>query len=205
VVPPSYRDYRLPRGRHGLGGREVLENQRWRLIGAGAEILAEARLEGVTSRAVARRAGVSGETFYRHFADVPDLLVAAFAVAAQLLVEVVGRACVEGCDGAGAAAAALEAALVFGAAEPGLGALMRTEVAVALPQLAAERERLLGRLAALAVGEGRGPTSRAGLAAVGALLSIGLDLLEAGEPTGSETAGELAGLLMSAAADSDRG
>ena len=53
----SFRDHRLPPGRHGLSREEVVESQRWRLLGAVAEELAESGHVRTTSTRVARRAG----------------------------------------------------------------------------------------------------------------------------------------------------
>ena len=143
---PSYRDYKLPHGRHGLRRSEVVENQRWRLIGAASEVLAERRVTGITSRLVAHRAGVSSETFYEHFEGVDDVLIAAFANAAQLLVELVGAAHSASAEPHDACQKALSSALSLAAKEPGLGAVMRTEVAVAIPGVMNEWEQLLARL-----------------------------------------------------------
>jgi AcrR family transcriptional regulator len=185
-----------------LGAERVAANQRLRLVGAGSDLLAERRLLGLTSRLICRRAGVSGHTFYEHFENVDALLTAAFANAAQLLVGLIANACAVAADRDEKPQKALAAAASLGAEEPGLVALMRLEIAVAIPEVGAERERLIGRLATLAASWGRGPASRAG---VGAVLSIGHDRLEAGGETGRPITGELAGLLMSAAPDADGG
>jgi AcrR family transcriptional regulator len=198
MSPPSFRDYRLPRGNHGLSPAQVAENQRWRLLGAASEVLAERRLLGLTSRLIARRAGVSSHTFYEHFDDVDDVLAAAFANVARLLVESTGTAFAAHEDPMGAWDAALSAALAVGAREPGLAALMRIELAVAVPAIGAERERLLGRLAALAGGHGRGgrrPSTSGDRLATGAVLALGVERLEAGSAESRDAAAELAALL----------
>jgi AcrR family transcriptional regulator len=166
VAPgPSYRDYQLPSGRHALGPQQVAANQRLRLIGAAGDLLADGQLLGLTSRMIARHAGVSSQTFYEHFENVDALLTAAFANTAQLLVELIAGACT-GAGGHGEQVQkALAAAISLGAEEPGLAALMRLEVAVAIPEVGAERERLLARLVALGGnlrGGGRGTASVAG-------------------------------------------
>ena len=152
MPPPSYRDYRLPPGRHGLGAEEVAANQRWRLIGAASEVLAEKRLLGLSSRLICRRAGVSNHTFYKHFHDVDDLITVAFANAAEILVDTVADGCMAGADHDRRTERALAAALTLGAEERALASLMRLEIAVAIPAVGAERERLVARLAALVPG-----------------------------------------------------
>jgi AcrR family transcriptional regulator len=161
MPPPSYRDYQLPRGRHGLAAETVAENQRWRLIGAASELLAEHGLLGLSSRLIARRAGVSSHTFYEHFESVDAVLTAAFANAAELLVGLLARTCDEIDPGH---QKALGAALGLGAEEAGLVALLRVEVSVAIPEIGAERERLLARLDALAAARGTETHRRSAIA-----------------------------------------
>jgi AcrR family transcriptional regulator len=196
LSPSAYGDYRLPRGRHGLSREEVAANQRLRLIGAASELLAEERLEGLTSSAIAARAGVSGHTFYEHFANVDDVLAASFAVAARLLVETLATACAEG--DARRRRAPVAAVVSLGAEEVGLTALMRTELAVAIPRLAAERQRLIGRLEALLGGSGRegvGGSGRGRDAALAGALALGVDRLEAEGSAAEGAAAELGALL----------
>lgn len=148
MTAPSDRYRRLPGGRHRLSRAEVAEDQRRRLLAAAADVLAERRIGGLSARLIARRAGVSNYTFYEHFNSVDAVLIASFAVAAQLLVEVVAGACDEGPNPA-SSERAVASAFNLGLEEPGLAALMGLEVAVALPQVGEERERLVRRLAEL--------------------------------------------------------
>jgi AcrR family transcriptional regulator len=193
MPPPSFRDYRLPSGRHGLTPAQVAENQRLRLIGAGSDLLAEGRLPGLTSRLICRRAGVSGHTFYEHFANVDALLVAAFANAAQLLVELIAGACTGRADRGERIQKALAAAVCLGGEEHGFAALFRIEVAVAIPEVGAERERMLARLSALAAGR-RPETDRC--TAIAAAFALAVDQLE-GKALGATASigGELTALL----------
>jgi AcrR family transcriptional regulator len=184
---------RLPPGRHGLSPAEVTADQRRRLTRAASALLAERRLTGLSSRRIARRAGVSSHTFYEHFESVDDVLIAAFADAAQLLVEVVGAGCAADGMPDRARLGALGAALALGADEPGLAALMRVEVAVAIPEVGAERERLVGRLGALP--RGRDTFGRREVA-VAAALALAAEWLEHGATKGADrSSGELASLL----------
>jgi AcrR family transcriptional regulator len=193
MPPPSFGEYRLPRGNHGLSREQVAENQRWRLLGAASELLAEGRLAGLSSRLIARRASVSSHTFYAHFENVDDVLAAAFANAAKLLVAATGAAFAAHGDPEGAWGAALSSALAAGTAEPGLAALMRIELAVAVPAVGAERECLLGRLAALPASGAASGNGRAGPAGA---LGLAVDQLEGGnaDATGAFSR-ELATLL----------
>jgi AcrR family transcriptional regulator len=161
MPPPSFRDYRLPRGNHGLSRAQVIENQRWRLLGAASELLAERRLTGLSSRVIARRAGVSSHTFYEHFEDVDALLAAAFANACQVVVELIAAACAGASDHREQIGKAVAAAVSLGDEDPGLASLFRVEVGVGIPEVGAERERLVARLVALSRNHGKGAYGRA--------------------------------------------
>ncbi len=165
MTRPSYRDYRLPQGRHGLSPAQVAANQRWRLIGAASDVLADNGLIGVTIRSIARRAGVSVHTFYEHFDSVDDVLIAAFGNASELLAELAASAYA----GAGSLEEgrrlAVDEALALGAREPALSALMRMELAVGVRAIGVERDRLVSRLDGLA-GGARGGSGRISVAAV---------------------------------------
>jgi AcrR family transcriptional regulator len=191
---PSFGDYRLPRGNHGLSRAQVVENQRWRLLGAASEVLAERRLAGVSSRLIARRAGVSSHTFYEHFEDVDDVLAAAFANAAQLLVESTGAAFAAHEEPEAAWGAALSVALAVADEERGLAALMRPELAVAVRAVAAERRQLVGRLVAFEGNDRRGTAESASVAGA---LALAIEKLENALPDdGSLSGRELAVLLQ---------
>jgi AcrR family transcriptional regulator len=194
LSPPGYGDYRLPRGRHGLSREEVTANQRLRLIGAASELLVEERLEGLTSRAIARRAGVSSHTFYEHFTDVDDVLTASYALASRLLFETLAAACAEG-EGPSGRREALSAALSLGAEEAWLIALMRIELAVAIPGVAADRERLTRWLRALLGGSESEGSGRGLDAALAAALAVGVDRLDAERTAAAGIVAELGSLL----------
>lgn len=73
LAPPQ----RLPRGPHGLSRAEISASQRQRLLAAGVELLAEKGL-ATTVADVTAKAGVSRKTFYDHFGDREDCLLAAY-------------------------------------------------------------------------------------------------------------------------------
>lgn len=199
MPPPSYRDYKLPRGRHGLAREEVAANQRWRLIGAAADVFAERGVGGTTSRLIALRAGVSSYTFYEFFSGVEDVLEASFEVAAQSLGEVIVAACEERSDGEAGLAAVIGAALAFGAAEPGLAAVIGLPLAVSQPAVAAGRAELLKKIGGLLDGCRSGKPTGApvstGPVTVAAALELGLQLLGAGSED-EGLAGELGELAL---------
>jgi AcrR family transcriptional regulator len=140
---------RLPRGRHLLTAAEVAENQRWRLLGAAADLFyARGRL-GLTSKGIAAGAGVSASTFYRYFDNVAHCLDTAFEVAADSLLRALEGRCRIAPDQPGRARAGSEALLGFVAAEPQLACLLGTELAVTQKTIAPRRRRLITRLAVL--------------------------------------------------------
>jgi AcrR family transcriptional regulator len=142
-------DRRLPRGRHGLDPELIAESQRWRLLVAVGEVLAERGYDRLGSREVASAAGVSSATFYRHFEDIDACLIAAHEMAGDCVYDLAA----EGCRGVGEWGQRLQSALgavfAFLASEPALARLLAADVAAGVPAIAAARERLLGRLAGL--------------------------------------------------------
>jgi AcrR family transcriptional regulator len=68
----------LPRGPHQLTREQVAESQRTRLMVSMTELMAERGYAGVSIGELAHRAGVSRTTFYVHFADKQDCVLAAY-------------------------------------------------------------------------------------------------------------------------------
>ncbi len=145
-APRPLAAYRLPRGRHGLPRELVAESQRWRLLGAAAEELADRGYAEVTARGIAVRAGVSPATFYGNFEDVDDCLGAAFAVAAGCLSDLVSGACERPLRWPERLSAAVRASLDFVDAEPALAHLLLAEAPAGVPAIAASREDLVAEL-----------------------------------------------------------
>jgi len=91
----SFAEFRLPPGRHGIPPDQVAENQRWRLLGAAAEVLAEQGHVNTNSTRVSKAAGVSPATFYQHFDNIGACLLAAYEAATDCVMEIVSEACRE--------------------------------------------------------------------------------------------------------------
>jgi AcrR family transcriptional regulator len=140
--------YRLPRGRHGIPPEQVAENQRWRLLGAAAEVMAERGYLETTSARIARRAAVSSSAFYKHFENVSACLTAAFELAAENIVAIVSDSCRTATDRDARLGAAIGAVLEFLAADPAFASLLGDVAPAADPAFAAARTRLFDRLAA---------------------------------------------------------
>jgi AcrR family transcriptional regulator len=68
----------LPRGPHHLTSEEVAEDQRRRLLDSMVELAGERGYAAIAVADIIARAGVSRKTFYVHFEERRDLLLAAF-------------------------------------------------------------------------------------------------------------------------------
>ncbi len=148
--PASFADFRLPPGRHGIPPGEVAENQRWRLLGAAAEVLAERGHVHTTSTRVAKAAGVSPATFYLHFDNVSDCLLAAYVSAADWIWGVIAEACREQEIGwRQRLGVAVGSSLRLLAVEPATANLLGSEAPAGERAIAAAREELVERLAVL--------------------------------------------------------
>ncbi|HUC08673.1 MAG TPA: TetR/AcrR family transcriptional regulator [Solirubrobacterales bacterium] len=148
---------RLPPGRHGIPANLVKEHQRLRLLAGMAEALGEHGYANVTTTHISERANVSTGTFYKHFGNLWDCLLAAYVAAADRLCAEIEAACAASRDddafeaaGEGdALAAGIDAALAFFAAQPELGQLLSAQAPREASALCAARRILISRLAAM--------------------------------------------------------
>lgn len=76
----------LPHGPHELSREQVAESQRTRLISALTELMAAHGYHGVRVAELVARAGVSKATFYEHFADKEQCMLAAYDQYARTLI-----------------------------------------------------------------------------------------------------------------------
>jgi AcrR family transcriptional regulator len=140
---------RLPRGRHGIPNGLVVEHQRLRLLAAMAEALGEHGYAAVTTTHVSERANVSTSTFYKHFGNLWDCLLAAYVTAADRLCETIETACAEAEPASDRVLLGVEAALGLFATEPQLGRLLSAQAPREATALSAARRLLISRLAAM--------------------------------------------------------
>ncbi len=148
---PPLSAFQLPRGRHGIPPEQVVESQRWRLLGATAEVLAERGYARTRVADIAARAGVSRGTLYALFEDLPACLLATYEMAAECVCDLAGSACGGEAEWGERLRAALGEILAFLAEEPALAHLLGAEVAASAPAIAAARERLLETLIEMGV------------------------------------------------------
>jgi len=139
---------RLAPGAHGLPRTLVEENQRQRLLAAAAECLLERGYGRISTTAVARAAGVSSATLYRHFDDIWACLLCAYEAAADRLCETVEDACADAAKGR-AGPEAIAAGLALLAAQPARAYLLSAEPPLQARGLWTARSRLVARLVTL--------------------------------------------------------
>ncbi len=140
---------RLPPGRHGIPANLVVEHQRRRLIVAMAEALAEHGYAGVTTTHVSERAGVSTSTFYKHFGNLWDCVLAAYVASADRLCAEIEAACAARDPRSASLQVGIDAALAFLASEPPLAQLLCTQAPREAIAVTAARRLLVSRLAAM--------------------------------------------------------
>lgn len=146
---------RLPAGRYGIPANVVSEHQRLRLLAAMAEALGTHGYANVTTTHVSERANVSTSTFYKHFGNLWDCLLAAYVSSADRLCEEIEA----GCGAAETESTRLDvgiaAALSFFVSNPELGLLLSAQAPREATALSAARRLLISRLAAM-LRRGRG-------------------------------------------------
>ena len=84
---------KLPRGPHKLPREVVEEHQRRRLLAGAARALAEHGYAELTVEQILKEAGVSRTTFYEHFKNRRDCVLAAHEAAFERLSTAIARVC----------------------------------------------------------------------------------------------------------------
>jgi AcrR family transcriptional regulator len=82
----------VPRGRHAPPLEVRQSVQRTRLLEAAAGVFARAGYAEASAEAIAREAGMSKATFYEHFANKEECILALFDAAAAETLEAMGKA-----------------------------------------------------------------------------------------------------------------
>jgi AcrR family transcriptional regulator len=126
----------LPRGPHKLPREIVTDHQRWRLLTAAAQVLAEHGYAELTVEHIIREAGVSRTTFYEHFKNKRGCILAAHGVAFERLSSTIVRACGSEGEGPRKLAAGVSAAVDYAAAAPEEAQLLALDVIGADPVIA---------------------------------------------------------------------
>jgi len=132
------RQWRLPRGRHGLPREIVTRSQRERLLAAVVRVIAEKGYEATTVADILEVAGVGRESFYELFEDKRECMLTAHALLIDDLEARVRAAYEAPGRWADRVSAGLAAALKWFAADPDLGRFVLIELSAVGP---AARER----------------------------------------------------------------
>lgn len=155
----SFAEYRLPRGRHGIPREQVEANQRWRLLGACADVLRERGYARTTVAQVTSEAAVSKATFYAHFDGLADCILQTYRVATRSFLELVAESCERSSEAP--LAQLMQAVLEVLAAEPSTMHVLTDPALDDVPGVADTRAGLLeccvSRLASPHAGLGGNP------------------------------------------------
>jgi AcrR family transcriptional regulator len=146
----------VPRGRHAPPLEVRLERQRARLFEAAATVFARVGYAEASAEAISREAGMSKATFYEHFANKEECILALFDAAGGRVREAVAAA--TGVDGAAMVEGSTPEERVLGGVRAFLAAIeaypdyartLLVEIIGAGPQAAARRDAVLEDFAKL--------------------------------------------------------
>jgi AcrR family transcriptional regulator len=138
-----------PRGRHAPPPEVRLPIQRRRLLNAAAEEFAERGYAGASSESISRRAGMSKATFYEHFSNKEDCIIALFDSAAEVVMQaqsVAAEAAAPG-DAVERMRAGTRAFLHAISEYPEFAQTLLVEIIGAGPRAALRRDQILQRFA----------------------------------------------------------
>jgi AcrR family transcriptional regulator len=138
------------RGRHAPPLEVRLPLQRGRLLQAAAEEFASRGYAQASSESISRRAGMSKATFYEHFANKEDCMIALFDTAADTVVRSVAEAAENaGTDPKERLKAAMRAFLTTLSEHPAFAQTLLVEIFGAGPNAARRRDESLQQYAEL--------------------------------------------------------
>jgi AcrR family transcriptional regulator len=134
-----------PRGRHAPPLEVRQDQQRRRLYAAAAAVFARQGYADATAEAIAREAGMSKATFYEHFGNKEECILALFDTAVDVVLEALDRAADAHVAGTphGRVGAAIRASLEVLATFPDEAQTLLVEVIGAGPRAMERRDRAL--------------------------------------------------------------
>jgi AcrR family transcriptional regulator len=150
-----FDDYKLPPGRHRMSIDGVRANQRWRLLGACAEVLRHEGYVAITVSRVVETARISKGDFYRYFDNLPQCILATHEMAVAAALEATRNGCRSATASASLLSSAVTSLLEFLASEPALAAVLIDAALDDLPGVIEARISFSERLAAV-LAEARG-------------------------------------------------
>ena len=185
--------FTAPRGRHAPPLEVRLNSQRERLIAAAARVFARRGYAAASSESIARDAGMSKATFYEHFDNREDCIVALFDAAAATVMEaMVVAATAAGSDPEQRMRAGVHAVLATMAEQRDAARTFLVEIVGAGERAIARRDAIVAAFAEVLDRE-NAEAARRGLAArtpsrddayavVGAIAELSSRQLRRGEP-----------------------
>jgi AcrR family transcriptional regulator len=138
-----------PRGRHAPPLEVRQDRQRRRLYAAAASVFARMGYADATAEAIAREAGMSKATFYEHFDNKEECIIALFDAGAEAVMEAMRRASAEAQvqSQAGRVRAIIHTYLEVLAAFPDEAQTLLVEIIGAGPRAMERRDRVLAEYA----------------------------------------------------------
>jgi AcrR family transcriptional regulator len=145
----SERSTAAPRGRHAPPLEVRQDQQRRRLFAAAAKVFARAGYGEATAEAIAREAGMSKATFYEHFRNKEECIVALFDAAMDVILGAMRAAGDRAHDAEPAVRVRASAEAFLGALEqfPDESQTLLVEIVGAGPRAMARRDRALDSVA----------------------------------------------------------
>jgi AcrR family transcriptional regulator len=140
--------HRVPRGRHAPPLEIRLEAQKQRLFDAAAIVFSRVGYAEATAEAISRQAGMSKATFYEHFSNKEECMVALFECASEIVLGVLVKAPRgAGGDFRDRHRAGLHAILEIVDVNPSMAQAILVETVGAGPRVTELRDRALNRVA----------------------------------------------------------
>ena len=183
----------VPRGRHAPPLEVRLEVQRARLLEAAAAVFARAGYAEASAESISREAGMSKATFYEHFANKEEIILALFDWARDRLLEaMVAATSAAGNDPQARLRAGIHALLELIATHPDEAQTLLVEIIGAGPRAQERRDSILSdfaaaidyenKLSAEKAGFGRFATLDDTFAVVGAVVELASRQIRLGQP-----------------------
>jgi AcrR family transcriptional regulator len=183
----------VPRGRHAPPLEVRLQRQRARLLEAAAAVFARCGYAEASAEAISREAGMSKATFYEHFANKEECILALFDVAAGMVRQGVVAATEHAGDSADARwRASIRAFLEALAVYPDAARTLLVEIIGAGPRATERRDAIVADFAQIIDEQNRLGHDREGrprlkspldaIALVGAIIELASRQLRYGDP-----------------------
>jgi AcrR family transcriptional regulator len=147
--PDDLRNWRLPRGRHGLPREVVARSQRERLQAAVVRVVGTKGYEATTVADILEQAGVGRESFYELFDDKRDCALSAHTILVEDLEQRVRSRYTAAGAWVDRVRAALAAALEWFAADPAAARFTLIEIASVGPESRVRFQAAFSRFVAM--------------------------------------------------------